>query len=248
MNNYSYGGYPPPVLPGMEEYILQDFTTPTDIEALPFRTKSVKSDPFFLHMCECCKFTSQWQMPIIEPVSDSSILEREIMGYDRIANAKSHNYGTHFYCSDPKILASLRNPRQVYQRIKSQPFVIGPDYSVRMNMPFPQKLNNSFNIKLITAWYQYMGVLTVPNVVWSDESHIDAYLDGYPSCSIIAINSTGIGHDARAIMNWQTGYRYVVEVLNPLAIIRYGVKLPGEVESISYYKKNDNLKSCCYGW
>lgn len=248
MNDYRYGGYPPPVLPGMEDYILQDFTATTDKITLPFRTKSAKTDPFFMHMCECCKFTSQWQMPIIESVSDSSILGREIIGYDRIANVKSHNYGTHFYCSDPKILVSLRNPMQVYQRIKSQPFVIGPDYSVRMNMPFPQKLNNSFNIKLVTAWYQYMGMLTVPNVVWADESHIEAYLDGYPSDSIIAINSTGIRHDVRAIKNWQTGYRYVVEVLNPKAIIRYGIKLPDEVESISYYKKNDNLKSCCYGW
>lgn len=248
MSKFKYGVYPPPILPGMEEYAISGTEHNEDSHPLFFNPKPQKIDPFLNQICECCNFTATWQMPIIAPIDDTSILEYEIIGYDRLSNAKSSNYGIHFYCSDPKILSSLHNPQMVYNRINKQPFAIGPDYSIKMNMPFPQKLSNSFNIKLVTAWYQYLGLPTVPNVVWSDENHMDAYLEGYPTNSIIAINSTGIRHDATSICNWQIGYEHVIRTLKPIAIIRYGVKIPGEIESISYYKKNDNLKSCCYGW
>lgn len=247
MQKYNYGGYPPPILPGMEDYILSH-THSTEDSELTFSPSSAKVDPFYNSMCECCNFSSNWQMPIVGCVTDTRVLGHEIIGYDRISISRSRNYGVHFYIHDCKNLSSLRSAIGVYNRIKNHPFVIGPDYSVRMNMPFPQKLNNSFNIKLVTAWYQHMGLLAVPNVVWADESHMSAYLEGYPIGSVIAINSTGIGIDKRSIENWIIGYNYVIDILKPIAIIRYGVKISGEIESISYYKQNDNFKSCNYGW
>ncbi|MDE7442392.1 MAG: DUF4417 domain-containing protein [Muribaculaceae bacterium] len=248
MQRYSYGFYPQPVLPGFE---LDSKLKPQLIAStsnLSYQVSGATEDPFKLHMCECCNFTSNWQMPIIEPVIDLDILKYEIMGYDRIANPKHLAYGMHFYSADHKILPSLRSYLKVYERIKGQPFIIGPDYSIKMNMPFPKKLSNSFDIKLVTAWYQFMGSLTIPNIVWADVEHMDAYLEGYPKNSIIAINSTGLGWNQRARENWISGYRHVVQELNPLAIIRYGAKIKGEIESISVYKKNDNLKSSKYGW
>lgn len=248
MTNYAYGVYPPPCLPGMEEYILPISDLGTNAADLTFLPESAKKDPFYQKMCECCNFTSKWQMPIVEAVNDNKVLEYEIMGYDRISHSNSYKYGIHFYIPDCKNLSSLRSAIVVYNCIKDKPFVIGPDYSVRMNMTLPRKLINSHDIKLVTAWLQHMGVLVVPNVVWADESHMEAYLEGYPVGSIIAINSTGLGWDKRAIENWKIGYRYVIEILKPTAIIRYGRKVDGEIESISYYKQNDNFKSCNYGW
>lgn len=249
MKIYNYGYYPPPVLPGMEEYAhITTDVPPHNPSPLVFTPSPARIDPFTLKICECCNFTSKWQMPIVNGVTDPNILKYEIMGYDRLSNRKSKMYGTHFYCADNKIMSSVRAAMRVYDRIKEQPFVIGPDYSIKMNMLLPQKLLNSFDNKLITAWYQYMGMTAIANVVWADIENIEAYLEGYPPKSIIAINSTGIGRDARAIDNWISGYRYVIEVLDPIAIIRYGVKMKGEIESISYYKENDNLKSCKYGW
>lgn len=248
MKNYTYGYYPPPVLPGLELDPSSELLPSTPAEAVSFLPSGVKSDPFKLRMCECCKFTSDWEMPIIETVTDRSILQYEIMGYDRISHPNHEAYGLHFYCADHKILPSAKSYAQVYNRIKGQPFVIGPDYSIKMNMLRPQKIANSFDIKLVTAWYQYMGILTVPNVVWADLKFMEMYLEGYPKHSIIAINSTGLGWNQRTRQNWIDGYSLVVEVLDPVAIIRYGAKVQGEIESISYYKQNDNLKSSVYGW
>lgn len=245
-----HNGITLPILPGMEALFQQALPQQKRLHQyeLAYTSSATQKDQFMLRMCECCNFTSSWQMPLVSPVYERQILKLEIMGYNRLSNTRIQNCGTHFYSNDYKIMPSLRDPLRVYERIKRQPFIIGPDYSVRMNMPFPQKLANSFNIKLVTAWYQYMGIMTVPNIVWAEEEHIMAYLDGYPSGSIVAINSTGIGRDSRSIANWQMGYEYVIECLKPVAIIRYGVKLPNEIESISYYKMNDNAKSCNYGW
>ena len=233
MQKFKYGNYPPPILPGLEKYVDLSPAESTKGNSLYFSPSPASLDPFCLKICECCNFTSTWQMPIVHSVQDMKILEYEIMGYDRISNTHRSSYGTHFYCADNKILSSLRSALRVYDRIKRQPFVIGPDFSIKMNMLLAQKLMNSFAGKLITAWYQYMGTTAVANVAWADINLIEAYLDGYPKNSIIAINSTGIARSKRATENWLAGYKYVIEVLNPIAIIRYGSVIKGEIESIS---------------
>ena len=138
MKRYAYGRYPPPILPGMVEYLSYAPQITIENDELIFQRKSAKKDSFFLQMCECCNFTSIWQMPIVAPEYDMQILNYEVIGYDRLSNPNSAKYGMRFYCNDSKILSSLWSAFSVYERIKSQPFVIGPDYSIKMNMPFPQ--------------------------------------------------------------------------------------------------------------
>ena len=188
MKHKKFGREDLPLLPGMEEFFqkmsIQHFTD----NQVAYSSESAKNDPFLQRICECCNFTSKWQMPIVSPIYDKQVLQLEIMGYDRLAHDNSLNYGVHFYCDDHKILSSLRSVESVYNRIKNHPFIIGPDYSIKMNMPFPQKLSNSFYIKLVTAWYQHMGLIVVPNIVWAEDEHIGAYLEGYPIGSIVAIN------------------------------------------------------------
>lgn len=64
--------------------------------------------------------------------------------------------------------------------------------------------------------------------------------DGIPKHSIIAINSTGIGHDIRSKKGWIEGYKKAVELLQPTHIIRYGAKQDGELEENSTFFDNDN--------
>ena len=42
---------------------------------------------------------------------------------------------------------------------------------------------------------------------------------------------------------WRKGYEEAIKVLEPILIIRYGDKMPGEREEISVYFENINLKN-----
>ena len=46
---------------------------------------------------------------------------------------------------------------------------------------------------------------------------------------------------------WHRGYDYVVSHLEPSAILRFGPKMPGEIESISIYVENEYLNGMRYG-
>ena len=66
----------------------------------------------------------------------------------------------------------------------------------------------------------------VANLLTKRVSYRD--LDGWPTDSVILINSTGIGHDARAKTGFRDCYEAAIDILKPSFILRYGARQEGE--------------------
>ena len=149
--------------------------------------------------------------------------------------------------SDNRLLPFLTDPYGHLDMLCRYPILVGMDFSVKPEMPIPMKIAVSFYNKLLMAWWHYNGKTVIPNIV-VDKDIIEYCLDGYPKGSVVAMNSSGIGRDERAKSNWQIIYPQVINVLQPIRILRYGAKQQNEREDISVYYDNDNMKFRNYGW
>ena len=202
------------------------------------------TNQFSMSLCENVNFTSKYQMPKVSTCTIET--PRDICCYYRLGNTTADGVIPHFYTPDKNLIPFINDPYGHYEKIAHHRVMIGLDISIKPEMPIPMKMAVSFYNKLHMAWVGTRGNIVVPNVV-VDPAIIEVCLDGYPKHSVIAMNSSGIGNDKRAKENWQIIYPYVIDILQPLHILRYGAKQPNEVESISTYYLNDNEKSSRYG-
>ena len=200
---------------------------------------------FSMSLCEDVNFTSNYQMPIVAGCTID--VPKDIYCFYRMGNHSISGVIPHFYTTDNRLLPFLGDPYGHLDMISHHSILIGIDISIKPEMPMPMKIAVSFYNKLMMAWWQYNGKTVIPNVV-IDPAIINICLDGYPKHSVIAMNSSGIGKDERAKQNWQIIYPHVIDVLEPMLIIRYGGKQPNEREDISVYYDNDNSKFNNYGW
>lgn len=211
-----------------------------------FSCKPMVRDPFKEEWCRYLSFTSTYQHPIVKGTKER--MPYNIMGYHRCVRAERENVCPHFYAPDCLIYRIWSRPNVNLQLLKQHPCTLGPDFSVHNDMPRPMKESNIYLNKLISAWWQYNGIKVYPNVVWTSGVSYDMCFDGLPKHSVVAVNSTGIGKDARARYIWQEGYERMLYMLQPEHIIRYGAKQECERTDISTYFLNDNKRSARHGW
>ena len=196
-------------------------------------------------LCQGLSFTGRFQMPVVKKVICE--IPKQIIAYYRTKSGLFGDCTPHFYTNDNRIECLWAHPHKMLKSIRNRySLVIGPDFSVYGELLLAQKLWNIFRNKLIVAWWQYWDLVAIPNISWI-EGEYDLSFDGWPQNSVVAVNSTGVGHSKRCKAMWIEGYKEMVKRLNPIHIIRYGAKQKDEIESISTYYTNDNLKAARYG-
>lgn len=187
--------------------------------------------------------TEKFNMPIIKPnVRIPNVLNTT--PFDRIKNKKSeHDSLVMFYMHDPRFYTRLEHPWDYTDTLLKYEGVLGPDLSQFIDMDYATRLYNNYWNKVFTAYWQIHGVNMYPNVTWSLPDSYEYCIEGLPKHSVIAINSMGVPkyHFSKGL--WLKGYKYVVEQLQPILILRYGPKLVGEYEEISMYLQNIQLNN-----
>ena len=148
-----------------------------------------------------------------------------------------------FYEPDTNFARVLHNPKRYVEPLKKFSCVVGPDFSQKIGMNEFMRYSNNWWNKALTAFYQSQGVVMIPNVTWSDPASYAYAFMGLPKHSVIAINCTGIKGNHAAMYLWRKGYEEALRMLEPILIIRYGDRMPGEREDISVYYENINLKN-----
>lgn len=209
------------------------------------REKQKYYDPFHQEITSNLHFTSKYEMPKVNAYLND--IPRFLLSYPRRNETKRVDCALHFYIHDFKFTSIITQPYKCLNTLKKYVCVIGPDFSVQPQMPLPEKIKNVYDNKKVTAWWQFNGVNVIPNIVWCNNIDYEICFDGFPKHSVIAINSTGLGHDIRSKHCWIDGYKKAIDILEPSTIIRYGAKQDGENESISYYYENDNKNGGNYG-
>lgn len=185
--------------------------------------------------------SKHFDMPIINPnlvVPDTTLTTP----FDRVSSKNSNtNSLVIFYESDDRFYARLTHPWDFIERLKAFDGVIGPDLSQFIDMDYATRLYHDYWNKVFTAYFQMHGINMYPNVTWSLPDSYEYCLAGHPKNSIIAINSMGVFKFHFSIGLWLKGYRYMIEKLNPMLILRYGPKIQGEYEERSIYLENVQL-------
>ena len=198
-------------------------------------------DPFHQGINGQLNFSSGYQSPKIKP--NNGKIPKIMVSFARRKETLRTDIAIHFYIHDCKFSGLMSFARNYLNELRKYQWVIGPDFSVQPQMPMKEKEYIIFLNKKITAWMQHNGINVIPNVIWCENMDYEYCFDGLPKHSIIAINSTGVGHDQRSKKGWIVGYKKAIETLQPTHIIRYGAKQDGELEAISTYFENDNKKA-----
>ena len=212
-------------------------------------TENLKSlGPLHLSLCNGLKFSTENHFPVVEPYTGE--LPEAICSVHRLRNkpdTKLCNICGHFFTNDSNIEPFWNNPFKYLRFLQRLGWVISTDLSLYSNMLYIQMLWNSFRNKLLSAFYQRNGIRLIPAPSWGDLPHIKLFMEGWPKNSVISVNSTGIGRDRRSRYIWLEGYYAMLEILNPIHILRYGAFIDGELKEISTYYPNNNKPDYRYG-
>lgn len=204
--------------------------------------------PLHLNICKGIEYTSQNQQPIVLPyVGSIPEVMQSVHRLSRKPESFLSNCCGAFFTSDTNFERFWTYPYKYLAFLRKLHSILSPDFSLYSNMLLMQKFWNSFRNKLLSAFYQRNGIPLIPAPSWGDLEHIRLYMEGWPTKSIIAINSTGVGRDKRSRHIWLEGYYAMLDILKPIFILRYGSRIEGENIEISKFYSNNNKQSYNYG-
>ena len=210
--------------------------------------KNLSSSPLHLGICKGLNFTSHNQFPVVQPYHGA--IPEVMMAVHRLSRKSDSFLKTccgSFFTSDANFERFWTYPYKYLAFLRKLQNVVSPDFSIYTNMLQIQKLWNSFRNKLLSAFYQRNGIPLIPAPSWGDLNNIELYMEGWPQHSIISINSTGVRLDKRCRYVWLEGYHAMLDILNPIHILRYGAYIEGERKEISTYYPNNNKPNYRYG-
>ena len=183
---------------------------------------------------------NQTKVPIIERYEVKDDLpERMTAFHEAISSTQTDfNQIVHFYEDDRLFIRLFRDPDKYVPKLRQYRYVISPDMSQYVEMPYYSRFANNCHNKAMAQYLQGKGVNIIANVTWSLPDSYDYCFAGIPENTVIAINSNGVNAHSDSKYLWRLGYEEVIRRLRPTRIIRYGQKMPGEREDISVYYDN----------
>lgn len=106
--------------------------------------------------------------------------------------------------------------------------VIGPDFSIYMDMPLAQQIWNTYRNRAISHYLQEKGIEVIPNVQWGDENTYEYCFNGIPIGGTVAISTNGAikGNLERYI--FKKGLSTMLKVIKPKTVINYS-SMPNDI-------------------
>ena len=148
--------------------------------------------------------------------------------------AKDKDGYAHFFLDDYRFERLWRCPERYIDALREYKGVIGPDFSIYTDMPWPMQVWNKYRAMALTNYWQRMGIDVIPNLVWSDRKSLWYMFDGMPNGGTFCVGTVGMPKaDAETRENFQNGLDAAIEMLHPDTLLIYGS-----------YRKFDTHGSC----
>ena len=188
-------------------------------------------------------------VPIIKSYDVEDTLPKQMIAFHEAINASRTDFDAivHFYVSDENFIRLFRNPTKYVSTLRKYKYVISPDMSQYIEMPYFSRFANNCYNKSMAQYLQLQGVNIIANVTWSLPDSYEFSFSGIPCHTTIAINSNGVNNSIDSKYLWHRGYEEALNRLQPKRIIRYGQKMPNENEDISIYFDNTYLRRMRHG-
>ena len=192
---------------------------------------------------------NQTKVPIIDRYEVSDTLPKRMVPFHEAMCSTQTDFDAivHFYEHDFQFMRLFRAPEKYVSKLQKYSYVISPDMSQYIDMPYYSRYANNCHNKAMAQYLQQRDVHIIANVTWSLPDSYDYCFTGIPENAVIAINSNGVNAYPDSKYFWHRGYEEALRRLNPSRIIRYGQQMPGEREDISIYYDNDYLRRMRYG-
>lgn len=153
------------------------------------------------------------------------------------------NYIAHFYYDDYKFMSAWREPNKYIERLKKFKAVISPDFSLYTDFPRALQILSCYRRNWCGAYWQYLGIDVIPDVVWGDKDSFEYCFDGLPKKSTVAISSVGVKRDNKWNNKsgdmFKAGYDEMLKRIEPTTVLFYGDMIDGLEGNIiqipSYY-------------
>lgn len=188
--------------------------------------------------------------PEIQPTNTTGDKMLRFMDWKEVDDPE--NYIAHFYYDDYKFISAWREPDKYIERLRQFKAVVSPDFSLYTDFPRALQILSCYRRQWVGAYWNYMGLDVIPDVVWGDEESFKFCFDGIPKHSTVAVSSVGVKRDNEWNNKegdmFKTGYDEMLKRLEPTTILFYGDMIDGLEGNIiqipSYYaEKRDYLNS-----
>ena len=175
-----------------------------------------------LHNCirtpDTMQFTSKGY-PILHPTLEIPE-EIELLGWNYVNSKKNECWKwIHFYMEDYLFNSVWNMPDKMMQKLEGFTGVIGPDFSMFRDTPYPVQMWNHYRNMWCSAFWQASGLTVIPNVSWSDKRSYEWCFDGHPKNAVVAVSMVGCTKEKVAERLFLSGYEKMLEVLEPSKIM-----------------------------
>lgn len=182
-------------------------------------------DVFHAFLVSKATFDGADEIPIIEPYEGS--IPSNLVTFSKRKRASSGSWLC-FYEDDVKFECLWNNPKRYLKELLTYDGLILPDFSVFRDMPLAQQVWNIYRSRALGTWLQEQGINVIPNIRWGDNRTYATACAGISKGSVIAVGSHGLMKDVDERKEFIKGLDYVVQYLEPKAILVYG-SVPEEV-------------------
>ncbi|MEY8370139.1 DUF4417 domain-containing protein [Aerococcaceae bacterium 50-4] len=192
---------------------------------------------YLLHYADPERMTLGTQIPILEP---TYYIPDEVMGFNYVLSDKDEEEQPgkliHFYLDDYQFTRLWNQPELYIEKLQKYGAVLTPDFSLYMDMPLPMKMWNIYRSRLIGQIMQDKGLKVIPTLSWGGIDTFDFAFDGIPRHSTISVSTVGIVRDELAKTIWLDGMDYIMEYIQPSAIILYGNEIDYDFGKTKVYR------------
>ncbi len=147
----------------------------------------------------------------------------EFIGFNYAAQCKCRqDKGVHFFLDDYQFNRLWTSVDRYVPMLSEFRYVMTPDFSLYTDFPKAIQIYNHYRKHWVGAYLQETGVNVIPTITWSTPDSYEWCFDGEPVGSAVAISSVGCLNSRERKNLFLSGYREMVNRLQPEKIIFYG--------------------------
>src|SRR5574343_750564 len=127
----------------------------------------------------------------------------------------------HFFLHDYRFESVWRNPPGTLPRLAEAEAVIGPDFSLWSEMPWPVSLWQIYRSRWMSAYWHARGLRVIPEASWSVPAQA-WHFTGLPRHSTIAFQTQNGAKDPDKNRLEADAIRMLQDLLEPVNLLSYG--------------------------
>ena len=189
------------------------------------------------------KGVGKYGMPLIKR-QNIDLDKIELLAFTKTKHndEENQNKTIHFFTYDWNFQSVYEKPEESLEKLDQYYALLTPEFSTYKDMPLARQIDSVFKSRWCGAFWQKKGMIVIPTISWGSIPCLEFCFDGIEKGSVVAV-STYTREDNRD--DFMLGYNKMLEIIEPSAIICYGMPFPemkGKIKAIDPFNKEELIK------